>query len=371
MQIESKLQKTIAYLISLFLTILLFNACAKKEAPLPQDLKSQIKMQKPSIPFATTQAQSNQWYKEHFTKITPKSLNKKAAQEYEQFAKLYFADLSQLQPTNTHIPKDKLLQSVSFTQFAQEMLQEFAFIQNQGLIIAPWGLFQSDIVLSNNVLSASFVANIAAEISQFENESYESLNAIVLAYNLLELTKRYTNQATTNQTTQKITGITHYVIPDSLYSFLLYRILYAKYAEKFQSSYLLNLMAKQFPDSTLKASNKILYTQTKYNDIKTMQKYFSFTPFEPTNPTAIAQCRAGNTHYPEQKPCIQTTFMSWLLYLQSTLIRHNTSYVLPIFADSKLCLLMARDKVIPYPNNNDSFCKNLITTWQNYQNKHK
>ena len=366
MRIESKLQGSI-HIISLILIILLFSACAKKETLKPQDLKTQIKEQQPSIPFATTQDQSNQWYKEHFTKILPKSLNKKDAQDYEQFAKLYFADLSQLQPTSKHIPKDKLLQSVSFTNFAQEVLLEFAFLQNQGLAIAPWEAFQSNIILYNSVLSASFVANVAAEINQFENESYGNFNAIVLAYNLLTLTKKYTNQAVTSQTTQKITGITSYMLPDSLYSFLLYRILYAKYAEKFQSSYLLNLMAKQFPDSTLKASNKILYTQVKYNDVKTMQKYFSFTPFEPTNPISIAQCRAGNTLYPEQTLCIQTTFIAWLIYLQSTLIRHNTNYVLPVFTDTKLCLLIAKDRIIPYPNNNGNFCKNLIESWQSYK----
>lgn len=366
--LEFRLQSS-AYLI--LIIIWLFNACAKKEVPLPQDLKTQIATHNPSIPFATTQAQSNQWYKEHFTTNLTKSLNKKDARDYEKFAKLYFADLSQLQPTNPNIPEDKLLQSVTFTQFAQELLQEFAFIRNQGLIIAPWGTFQSNIVLHNSVLSASFVANISTDLSQFENESYENLNEIVLAYNLLALTKRYANQAKTNQTTQKITGTTQYMLPDSIYSLLLYRILYAKYVEKFQSSYLLSLMAKQFPDSTLKASSKIFHTQTKYNNVKTMQRHFSLTPFEPTNPTAIAQCRAGNTHYAEQQPCIQNTFIPWLEYLQYSLRQHNSNYVLPIFTDSKLCVLIAIDRIISYPNNNGVFCKNLIIAWQNSKNKHR
>lgn len=348
-----------------------FSACAKKEVPLPQDLKTQIKTQQPSIQFATTQAESNKWYKEHFSKTLLKSLNKKDAQDYEKFVKLYFADLSKLQPANTYIPKDKLLQSVSFTRFTQEILQEFAFIQNKGLVIAPWELFQSRISLNNSVLSASFVANIAADIGEFENESYENLNNIVLANNLLYLTKKYTYLTQTSKETQKITEITQYVLPDSLYSLLLYRILYAKYVEKFESSYLLSLMSYQFPDSTLKASNKILYTQPKHNNIKTMQKYFSFTPFEPTNPLAIMQCKAGNTHYPAQRSCIQTTFISWILYLQSSLKQHNSKYVLPIFTDSKLCLLLTQDDIVMYPHNESLFCKNLITTWQSYKTKSK
>ncbi len=353
-------------LISLF-----FSACAKKELAPQQDIKTQIKTQQPSIPFATTQAQSNKWYKEYFAPILKKSATKKGADEYEQFARLYFADLSQMQHYNAHIPQDKLLQSVSFTHFAQEVFQEFLFLQEQGVVIAPWEAFQSTIVLDNSALSASFVAQIATTINQLENESYENLNSIVLASNLFKLTKKYTQQASTNTTTQKITGISSYMLPDSLYSFLFYRILYAKYVEKFQSNYILHLMAKQFPNATLKASNQILYTQPKHNNIKTMQKYFSFTHFEPTNPLAIAQCRAGDTHYPEQKACIQMAFIPWLAYLQSVLIRHNTSYVLPIFTDSKLCLLLSQDRVIVYPYNEGGFCKNLVSSWQNYQNRHK
>lgn len=350
----------------LILIACLFSACAKK-SPLPQD--SQVKAQPTSIPFATTHAESKRWYKEYLLGVIPESLAKQDAKDYENFARLYFADLSQFSPNE--ISNDKLAQAESFTHFAQEMLQEFAFIQNQNLVIAPWGLFQSKISLNNNVLSASVVAKISSEINQLEDESYENLNNIILALNLLALTKKYTNQNSTNKITQKITGMTNYVLPDSIYSLLLYRILYAKYVEKFQSSYLLNLMAQQFPDSTISASNEILRTQIKRNDMKTIREYFAFTPFDPTNPLSIAQCRAGNTRYPKQSSCIQTTFMQWLVYLQSSLRRHNSQYVLPIFTDSKLCLLIARDKTIIYPNNKGRFCKNLALTWQDYQKSRK
>lgn len=348
-----------------------FSACAKKEVPPKQDIKTQIKAQQPSIPFATNKAESNKWYKEQFLPILKQSSSKKGAEEYEQFAKLYFADLSQIRDYDKRIPQDKLLQSVSFTLFAQDLFREFLFLQERGLIVAPWEAFASDIEFSNHILSASFVANIATEIEELENESYENLNNIVLAHNLLYLTQKYTYATQTSKATQKITETTQYVLPDSLYSFLFYRILYAKYMEKFQSNSILHVMSRQFPDATLKASNKILYTQQKHSNVKTMQKHFSFTPFEPTNPTAIMQCKAGNTHYPAQKKCIQTTFISWLVYLQSSLRRHNSPYVLPIFTDSKLCLLLTQDDIIIYPHNESNFCKNLITTWQSYRAKSK
>lgn len=341
-------------------------ACAKKEVAPKQDLKTQIHTQQPSIPFATTQAQSNKWYKEHFSPILKKSTNKKDAQDYEQFAKVYFADLSQIQHDNAHIPQDKLLQSVSFTHFGQAMLEEFLFIQEKGLIIAPWEAFQSEIHLYNGILSASFVARLSGAIEQMENESYENLNAIVLASSLLQITQKYTNESPTNTKTKDITGMANYVLPDSLYSYLFYKILYAKYSEKFQSNFILHTLAQQFPDQTLKASNALLHT--KHNNIKAMRQHFAFTNFEPTNPTAIAQCKAGNTQYPKQQNCIQQTFIAWLAYLQSTLRQHNSLYVLPIFTDSKLCALIGKDSLIAYPHNNGRFCQNLIASWQNYSN---
>ncbi|TLD83717.1 hypothetical protein [Helicobacter trogontum] len=358
--------KHILYIL-FYIVCLVFSACAKKEIASKQDIKTQIKSQHPSIPFALNKADSNKWYKEQFLPILKKSSSKKGAEEYERFAKLYFADLSQIQDYDKHVPQDKLLQSVSFTLFAQDVFREFLFLQEMGLIVAPWEAFASDIEFGNHIISASFVAKVADEIGQFENESYENLNNIVLAHSLLRLTEKYAYVTQTSKKTRDITEIAQYVLPDSLYSFLFYRIVYAKYMEKFQSNFILHAMSRQFPSATLQASNKILYVQPQHNNIKTMQKYFSFTSFEPTNPLAIMQCRSGSMYYPAQKACIQATFISWLTYLQFSLRRHNSPYVLPIFTDSKLCLLLTQNNIVVYPYNEGTFCKNLVATWQTHQ----
>lgn len=331
-------------------------ACANKTQNITQDIKTQIKENKPSISFAKTQAQSNKWYKEYFAGNVKKLLKKQEALEYEQFAKIYFADLSQIRLDNKLIATNKLLQSVSFTYFAIELLNEYAFVLSQDSNIAPWFEFKSKLDLHDNVVSASFVAQIAEQIGQFENESYENFNDIALVNNLLIITNKYSKQNNISKETQDITGLDSYNIPQSLQDFLYYKILYMKYFEKFQSNYLLNKMAIEFPKSMVNATNKILKTNFKHNNLLQMQNHFKLTNFEPTNPLAIQQCKAGSISYVDKNLCITNIFLPWIEYLQSTLKQRNSYDFFPIYTDHKLCLLVWHDKTMMYPNNKDGFC---------------
>ncbi len=354
------LARKFVWYIVIFIAILLMNSCANKTQKVQQDIKTQIKQNQPNIEFATTQAQSNKWYKEYLSSNAKKLPNKKDALDYEKFAKVYFADLSQVAFKDKLIPTDKLLQSVSFTYFAKELLDEYNFLISQDSKIAPWSEFKSQFSIKDNVISAGFVAQIAEQLNQFENESYTNFNEIVLANNLLLLTKNYSMQSKVSVKTQQITGLNTYQLPQNLRDFLHYKILYMGHFEKFQSNYLLYMMATKFPRNMINATNKILKTNFKSNDIKNMQNYFKFTRFEPTNPLAIQQCKAGSTNYMNKHDCIKYIFLPWIQYLQFTLKQKSEYTFLPIFTDSKLCLFVWEDKFVKYPINKDEFCMILV-----------
>lgn len=357
-----KMLKQLLLFIALVLIVLL-SACAKKQPKLTQDIKEQIHNNQPSIPFANTKEESNQWYKTHLSPIIKESKSKKGADEYEKFAKLYFADLSQIEYNTTSVQTDMLLQSVSFTMFSQEFLREFLFIMAQPLEIAPWSVFQSPLNFSDNIASANFVAQIARNLKQLENESYINLNDIILAQSLLHLTNKYSKQAHTSTKTQEITGLQEYKLPATMQSLLYYRIIYAKYFEKFQSNFILDNMTKNYPQSTLRIINQIFHTS---QTTKTMQAQFRFPRFEPSNPVIILQCKAGSDNYPSIDSCISHIFIPWIFYLQRNLQKMK-QYFLPIFIDSKLCVLVQHDKLIPYPYTQSRFCAATLQAWNSYK----
>lgn len=67
-----------------------FSACAKKEVPPKQDIKTQVKTNQPSIPFATNKAESNKWYKEQFLPILKQSSSKKGSRRIRAVCKALF-----------------------------------------------------------------------------------------------------------------------------------------------------------------------------------------------------------------------------------------------------------------------------------------
>ncbi|RDU66727.1 hypothetical protein CQA53_02855 [Helicobacter didelphidarum] len=421
-QANTTIQMSIKYvqcIVVFIVSIFFFTACTKKiETQVPKNLKEQITTGKIDIPFATSKSESNAWYKKHFSTILKDSKNAIQAKPYENFAKLYFADLSQIAYKNKFINQSKLAQSVSFTLFSQELLREYLFIQDQKAIIASWSDFKSTIDFTPSIESANFVVRVSENIKAFENESYQYYNEVVLANSLVELTNKYNKQAQTSQKTQEITGLKHYHIPQDLASFLYYRILYIKYFEKFQTTFLLDKMVKNYPTEMLKATNNIFNTQ---NNLKNIQLQYNFQRFEPTNPVSIQQCKALSNNYPYSNRCIQEIFIPWLDYLHDNLrkIRQDSQLTLrqqninpsiknekkqkskknskkknkkelqdsqtinisqenvkpnralPIFVDSKLCLLLEYDRTILYPQNQSQSCQSLYYEWEKYRKTRK
>lgn len=342
---------------------LIFVACAKKQPTTTQDLKTQIQGNAPSITFAQTKSENNHWYKTHLYPIAKSSKNKNVNKELEIFAKLYFADLSQIFPKNPVIPKDKLLQSVSFTYFTQNLFQEYLFLMTQDSILAPWEYFWSPIDFGNSIESASFVANIADSMQYLENQSYNNLNNIVLANSLLDITQKYTDNQTTSNLTQNITDIKSYILPQHLRSLLFYKILYFTYLEKFESNFILDSMATHKPTSMLQAMQRF-YLSTPPKNQKSLQTQFKFPNFDPSNPVSLMQCKAGNSNFRQISSCIHAVFIPWIKDLQVILRKQAQNYFFPIFTDSKLCLVIESSRIIKYPNNNERFCNALYQTWK-------
>lgn len=362
----------------LLLLVTLLSACAKKATQTPTlDIKEQIKTQKVSIPFATNKEESKKWYKQNFEAILADSKISKKSQtalEYEKFARLYFADLSQIEYENEAIDTKKLIQSVIFTTFLQEFLREYIFIKNKGIEIAPWQDFSSQINFKENIQSSNFVLQIAENIDEIntesktlnirtlQNESYENFNNAVLGNSLLKISDMYYDSDNVLAKSGEIAELKSYKMPRDLQSLLYYRILYFKYNEKFESNYLLDRFAFLYSQDMINALDSIL--QKKFVNENELKAQFRFQDFEPTNPVSIAQCKGGSELYPYKNDCIKYIFLEWIYYLQKEL--KGTEYVAPIYIDSKLCLLVGSNNVTFYPQNNSNFCKMLQNETQEY-----
>ncbi|MWV62262.1 hypothetical protein DCO58_05155 [Helicobacter saguini] len=352
----------------LLLLVTLLAACAKKPTyTLTIDIKEQVETKKPSIPFATNKEESKKWYEQYFEPILKDSKVSKKSQsalEYEEFARLFFADLSQIEYENDLIDTKKLVQPVIFTTFSQDFMREYLFIKKQGLEIAPWQDFSSKINFKENIQSSNFVLQIAEKIDEtndsdkvpnirtLQNKSYINFNNVVLGNSLLKINDMYYGSDKVLEKSSEITGLKSYQMPRDLQSLLYYRILYFKYNEKFESNYLLDRFSFLYPQDTINALDTIL--QKKFESENELKSQFRFQNFEPTNPVSIAQCKGGSELYPYKKECIKVIFLSWISYLQKEL--RGSKYVAPIYIDSRLCLLVSSDKIILYSQNTSNFC---------------
>lgn len=343
--------------------ILAFVACAKKEQVAPQNTQErELKDNKTSIPFAKNKKESNEWYKKYFGDIIKDSKNGGKASDFEGFAKLYFADLSQMDYENLN-DKD-LAQSVVFTHFAQELLSEYLFIKSQNVEIAPWSDFSSKISFASSIESANFVLKIANliesnsqdSIETLYNRSFTNFNNVVLANSLQYITNHYANSDSLLAKSSEITGLNSYKMPRELENFLYYRILYFKYNEKYESGYLLDRFAFQHGDSMLDAINSIF--ERKSGDVRELKEQFRFQNFEKSNTLAILQCKGAMSEYPFVQDCVRDVFIPWIIYLEKQL--KNTQYFLPLFVDSKLCLLVGNRRQIRYAENKSQLCESVF-----------
>lgn len=371
------------FYFSMLLILTFFVACAKKPEIEPSlSLKEQVQNKKLSIPFASNNAESKQWYSKYFEPILKDSKvdkNSQVAKDFENFARVYFADLSQIDYENEAIDTHNLAQSVVFTTFAKEFMREYLFIESKHLHISPWADFSSKIQFKENIQSSSFVLKIAESkakadsnknppLHKLQDLSYINFNDAVLGNSLLKISDVYYDSDKLLEKTKEITGLDEYKMPKNLQSLLFYRILYFKYAEKFESNYLLDRFAFLYPQYMISALDSIL--QRKFSDSEELKRQFRFQNYEPTNPVSIAECKSAKEHYPYKNECVSDIFLAWISYLQREMrenakdsnISQNSQdsieskEVLPIYVDSKLCLLVATDSIILYPHNTSSMC---------------
>lgn len=343
----------------IFFIILAFCACAKKEKLAPQDVIEKKINKQEDIPFAKNKKESSEWYKKYFAQILKDSKNADKVSDFEAFAKLYFADLYQM--SYEDIKQDDLIQSVVFTHFAKELLSEYLFIKTQNINIAPWSDFSSSLSFANNIESSNFVLKISkfmessTEDSMLQNRALTNFNNAVLANSLLFITNHYAKNNSVLNKSADITGFSSYKMPRELNDYMYYRILYFKYNEKYESGYLLDRFAFQHGNSMLEAINSIF--ERKTFDANELKEQFRFQDFEKTNVISIMQCKGAGSEYPFIKDCVNDVFIPWIIYLEKQL--KNTQYMLPIFVDSKLCLLIGDEKQILYPNNKSKLCDGI------------
>lgn len=356
--------------IAIFIIALLFCACAKKaEIKAQKDIKEQIITQDLSVTFPKNRQESKEWYEKYFVPIlkdSKYSVSKNEAREYEEFVRLFFADLSQIEYENEAIKKENLAQSVIFTNFSQEFFREYLFIKSLGVKIAPWNDFSSKINFKENIQSSSFVLNIMESMGEsrdvdsiessdslrtLQNKTYLNFNHAVLGNSLLKISDMYYQSNAVLKKSSEISNLKEYNMPQDLQSLLYYRILYFKYNEKFLSNYLLDRFAFKYPQSMINALNSIL--QRKFGNASELQTQFRFQNYEPTNPVSIAQCKGADDTYPYKSECVGDIFVPWVAYLRSEV---SEGEVLPIFVDSKLCVLINRNDSILYAQNTSALC---------------